>query len=442
MLPTPPPSPIFNGSSYPIDRVGIILDGWLELTGVLGVGAYGVVYTAIDINTNIPYAVKALNRVGLDSRSRRFQLREIQLHHEASNHPNVVSLVKIMETDECTFVVLEYCPEGDLFSSITESGLYLGNDAMAKRAFLQVLDAVSHCHSIGIYHRDLKPENILVSDGGATVKLADFGLATREYITDDFGCGSTFYMSPGRSCFDAFGCLTANPRISECQQSPHYSSCYASGPNDIWSLGIILVNLTCGRNPWKRACHEDSTYRAYARNPRFLSTILPISEELDAILGRIFERDPRKRIGIRELRDLILGCQAFTTRPPVTGLSTPPPEKQYVPQDTYVSPPASPISYPVSSNHSASSNSSLSDSSSDMSASSSWSSVSSHSSYRYAKGSQVPSFSLHQDGPQQPTYTPPMITQGPFLNSCSPYPCRPIIQQQQHPLMAQVPVVC
>lgn len=162
-------------------------------------GAYGVVYTAFDVHTNVPYAVKALNKNGLDSRQRSFQKREIQLHHEASHHPNVVSLVKIMDSEDCTFVVLEFCPEGDLFSSITEKGNYLGNDIMAKHAFLQILDAVEFCHSIGIYHRDLKPENILVFDGGLTVKLADFGLATREYITNDFGCGSTFYMSPGRS---------------------------------------------------------------------------------------------------------------------------------------------------------------------------------------------------------------------------------------------------
>ena len=199
MLPTPPPSPRLNGSFSPEERLGHVLANRLELTGILGVGAYGTVYTAIDVNTNVPYAVKALNKIGLDSRQRAFQQREIQLHHEASHHPNVVSLVQIMDSPECTFVVLEFCPEGDLFSSITEKGHYMGNDLMARHAFLQILDAVDFCHSIGIYHRDLKPENVLVSEGGLTVKLADFGLATRDYLTDDFGCGSTFYMSPGIS---------------------------------------------------------------------------------------------------------------------------------------------------------------------------------------------------------------------------------------------------
>ena len=197
MLPTPPHSPTLSGICRPEARLGLILADQLKLTGILGVGAYGVVYTAIDIHTHIPYAVKALNKIGLDPRQRKFQEREIQLHYAASHHPNVVSLVTILDSYDCTFVVLEYCPEGDLFSSITESGLYLGNELLAKRAFLQILDAVSFCHSIGIYHRDLKPENVLVTDGGMNIKLADFGLATRDFVTTDFGCGSTFYMSPG-----------------------------------------------------------------------------------------------------------------------------------------------------------------------------------------------------------------------------------------------------
>lgn len=198
MLPTPPPSPPLLRCCTPEERLGLLLANRLELTSILGVGAYGVVYTAIDIHTHIPYAVKALNKIGLDPRQRKFQQREIKLHHLASQHPNVVSLVRIMDSVDCTFVVIEFCPEGDLFSNITERGLFVGNDPLAKRAFLQILDAVDYCHSIGIYHRDLKPENILVTDGGMTVKLADFGLATTDYLTSDFGCGSTFYMSPGR----------------------------------------------------------------------------------------------------------------------------------------------------------------------------------------------------------------------------------------------------
>lgn len=200
MLPTPPPSPTLNGFCSPQERLGQVLAGWLQLTGVLGVGAYGVVYTAVDIHTNTPYAVKALNKLGLEPRQQKFQQREIQLHHRASAHPNVVSLVKILDSHDCTYVVIEYCPEGDLFTNITERGKFTGNDALAKRAFLQILDAVEYCHSIGIYHRDLKPENVLVTDQGMTCKLADFGLATADHITSDFGCGSTFYMSPGNFC--------------------------------------------------------------------------------------------------------------------------------------------------------------------------------------------------------------------------------------------------
>jgi serine/threonine protein kinase len=295
----PPPSSPVSFCEAPEDRLGLLLANRLELTSILGVGAYGVVYTAIDIHTHIPYAVKALNKTGLDPRQLKFQQREIKLHHLASRHPNVVSLVRIMDSLECTFVVIEFCPEGDLFSNITERGHYVGNDPLAKRAFLQILDAVQYCHSIGIYHRDLKPENILVTNQGMTVKLADFGLATTDYYTSDFGCGSTFYMSP------------------ECQQSnPRPYTFYASGPNDVWSLGVILVNLCCGRNPWKRASTEDSTFRAFLKDSQFLRSILPLSPELNSILRRIFECDPLKRITLPELRRLIVECPSFTVTYP------------------------------------------------------------------------------------------------------------------------------
>ncbi|TKA71759.1 hypothetical protein B0A55_08585 [Friedmanniomyces simplex] len=322
MLSTPPDSPTFSGICSPDPRLGQTLAGQIQLTGVLGVGAYGTVYKARDLQSNVEYAVKALNKFGLDPRQKQFQDREIKLHYQASQHSNVVSMVRILDSPDCTYVVLEYCPEGDLFAKITEERHYVGDDYKAKCVFLQLLDAVRHCHSNGIYHRDLKPENVLVKDNGWTVKLADFGLATQDRVTADFGCGSTFYMSP------------------ECQQSntrPH--ACYASAPNDIWSLGVILVNLTCGRNPWKRAAMDDSTFKAFRRDRNFLQTILPISDELNFILQRIFEVDPWRRVSMTELRDLIVCCSSFTRASTGPGVPPTPPyspvqEAMEVPLDT------------------------------------------------------------------------------------------------------------
>ncbi|OAR02538.1 hypothetical protein LLEC1_02441 [Akanthomyces lecanii] len=312
--PTPPASPTYDKYQFqpqpqsqyarhlqpmrcvplaPEQRLGRLLEGKLQLTDILGTGAYGVVYSAIDIKTGIRYAVKCLSKYNADGtplerRQVAYQQREINLHYRASAHSNVVSIHKIMNDVDCIYVVLEYCPEGDLFLNITERGHYVGNDVLAKQAFLQILDAVEHCHKLGIYHRDLKPENILVTDQGETVKLADFGLATAEDRSEDYGCGSTFYMSP------------------ECLEPTTRKPYYMCAPNDVWSLGVILVNLTCGRNPWKQASVQDSTYRAYVRSPGFLKTILPLTDELNDILGRIFHPNPELRITMAELRSRIL----------------------------------------------------------------------------------------------------------------------------------------
>ena len=98
------------------------------------------------------------------------------------------------------------------------------------------------------------------------------------------------------------------------------------------------MNLTCGRNPWKRASVEDATFRAYLKDPHFLSSILPLSSELDSILRRIFECDPARRVTISELRQLILRCPRFTTRqtlPP-----TPPCEMDFAQEVVYQALPA------------------------------------------------------------------------------------------------------
>ncbi|WVQ75460.1 hypothetical protein IAR50_005085 [Cryptococcus sp. DSM 104548] len=278
------------------DLVGHSIDnGRLRFIAVLGVGAYGVVYLAFDEFTHEYLAVKCLLRAGLDERQRHFQRREIALHQLASGHPNIVTLHRVIEEGDFVFVLMDFCDEGDLFGMITEKQRYLGNDALIKNVFLQIISAVQYCHSMGIYHRDLKPENILCLHGGEKVCLADFGLATSEKMSTDFGCGSTFYLSP------------------ECQGGLFERlESYSTETTDIWSLGVILVNLTCGRNPWRQACPADETFRAYVHNHDFLRTILPISVETNTILKGLFALEPEDRISLRELKKMVMNVEKFT----------------------------------------------------------------------------------------------------------------------------------
>ena len=82
--------------------------------------------------------------------------------------------------------------------------------------------------------------------------------------------------------------------------------------NDIWSLGIILLNLATGRNPWKSATSDDATYQAYLKDPdNFLMSVLPISEELNDILVQILEIDWTARISLIDLRAAVEGVSTF-----------------------------------------------------------------------------------------------------------------------------------
>lgn len=77
--------------------------------------------------------MKCLNNVGLDTRQRHFQRRELSLHRLASSHPSIVSLHRIIETPTIVYVILEFLPDGDLFGMITESQRYIGNDALISK---------------------------------------------------------------------------------------------------------------------------------------------------------------------------------------------------------------------------------------------------------------------------------------------------------------------
>ncbi|KAN0084347.1 Protein kinase-like domain containing protein [Tylopilus felleus] len=286
-----------SANSPPPPALGTLIDNdTLELVEVLGVGGYGVVYRAVDpLARN--YAVKCLisSHAHSGSRQRQLHMREIALHRLASAHPNVVTLHRVVEEHSYTYLVMDYASDGDLFSQILHHCRYLGQDHLIKHIFLQLLDAVEYCHSLGIYHRDLKPENVLCFDSGLRVAITDFGLATTDRFSEEFRTGSIYHMSP------------------ECQGGEFApTGSYSPLFNDIWSLAIILLNLATGRNPWKSASSSDPTFQAYLQDPlNFLPTVLPISAEVNNVLRRMLEVDWRRRITLSEVRAAIQQIDHF-----------------------------------------------------------------------------------------------------------------------------------
>ncbi|KAI0795440.1 kinase-like domain-containing protein [Abortiporus biennis] len=283
------------------DFTGRIIDnGRYQLVDVLGEGAYGVVYRAVDLkplgsssSTPSQYAVKILFKAAPGTREGQAQAREIITHKIASDHPNVLTLHDVLEDDWFIYLVLDYCPGGDLFTAVVERLTYARNDYLVKKVFIQILDAVDSCHRKGIFHRDLKPDNIFVNEDASEVFIGDFGLATDEVTSRNFCCGSSFYMSP------------------ECIGEEFNFKHFNTQMSDIWSLGVILVNLIAGRNPWRYATTNDEHFLSFMTDPQYLLHLLPISRAANDILRSIFAFSPPARISIPELREAIIAIDTF-----------------------------------------------------------------------------------------------------------------------------------
>ncbi|OAX77801.1 serine/threonine protein kinase [Emergomyces africanus] len=204
---------------------------------------------------------------------------------------NIVNLLHSFETDSHVFLVLEYCSMGDLYEAIRNNRGPLETEHV-RALMLQLVSAVEYMHSKGLYHRDIKPENIFLTHDGS-MKLGDFGLATRSPWSYEACVGSDRYMAP--------------------EQYEPTPSGYSTKQADIWSVGICLLNILFAKNPFVTPTESDIFFADYTRDRQSLFDIFHnMSQDTFEILSNAMALDPDKR-SLAGVRESILRAVCFTT---------------------------------------------------------------------------------------------------------------------------------
>ncbi|KAJ3141500.1 hypothetical protein HDU90_005837 [Geranomyces variabilis] len=250
-------------------------------------GSFAIVYEGVSTRSkdnNETFAVKVLFKQNLTPELLAVQKREAQLMADLGAHANIVALLETYETDDCFYLVMEMM-ETDLFDLIERSEVAFES---IPAVFDAICAAVAFAHEKGVYHRDLKPENVLVSADLRTVKLTDFGLATTDKVSSEIGIGSVRYMDP--QCFGE-------------QQE------YDCAKNDAWALGVILLNLLTGQNPWIEPSKlTDRYYADFAESGvESFRRRYGFSDEMLAVLHKCFI----DRVGVAQLRELVASVEFF-----------------------------------------------------------------------------------------------------------------------------------
>ncbi|XP_063692248.1 MAP/microtubule affinity-regulating kinase 3-like isoform X32 [Bolinopsis microptera] len=200
--------------------------GKYKLLKTIGKGNFAKVKLARHLPTGREVAVKVIDKTQMNQTSIQKLNREMKIMKRL-NHPNIVRLYEVIETEKTLYLVMEYASGGEVFDYLVAHGRMKEKEARQK--FRQIVSAVQYCHQKGIIHRDLKAENLLL-DAEMNMKLADFGFSnefTAGTKLDTF-CGSPPYAAP------------------ELFQGKKYD-----GPEvDVWSLGVILYTLVSGSLPF------------------------------------------------------------------------------------------------------------------------------------------------------------------------------------------------
>ncbi|XP_053211324.1 MAP/microtubule affinity-regulating kinase 3-like isoform X2 [Panonychus citri] len=245
--------------------------GRFRLLKTIGKGNFAKVKLARHLPTGIEVAIKIIDKTLLNPSSLQKLFREVRIM-KMLDHPNIVKLFQVIETEKTLYLIMEYASGGEVFDYLVAHGRMKEKEARAK--FRQIVSAVQYCHQKRIIHRDLKAENLLL-DSQMNIKIADFGFSN-EFSPGqklDTFCGSPPYAAP------------------ELFQGKKYD-----GPEvDVWSLGVILYTLVSGSLPFDGANLKElreRVLRGKYRIPFYMST------DCENLLKKFLVLNPAKRASL------------------------------------------------------------------------------------------------------------------------------------------------
>jgi serine/threonine-protein kinase len=277
------------GAPQPAVAPGTLLAGRYEIQGLLGAGALGRVYRALDRSLNEIVAVKVLHPETTRSTeiTQRFR-NEIKLARRV-RHVNVCAIHEYGEEGPLQYVAMELVDGADLQRNLREKGPL--PPAELFEVALQVVRGLAAIHDAGVIHRDLKTSNI-VRDRAGAVRLLDFGIAKRRTPTGTLALtgiervvGTPEYMSPEQIRGDDL-----DPR------------------SDIYSFGVVLFELSTGTLPFEGKTPLDTMLRQVSEPPPLYGDrAARIPAALIPVLRRVLAKDPGSRPGsARELEAELL----------------------------------------------------------------------------------------------------------------------------------------
>lgn len=275
--------------------------GRYQIIKELGKGSMGVVYQAHDPNLDIQVALKVLrpDRVVSEAFVKRFLAEAKALGR--LDHPNIVRVYNVDEAEGTVYIAMEFI-EGESLTDVMQGKRFSPEEIAEIGA--TVAETLDYAHQKGIVHRDVKPSNILIRPDGR-LKITDFGIAR---IEDPTGhqqtqageiLGTPAYMSPEQ--------VESHP---------------VDGRSDLFSLGIILYELSAGARPFKGESLAGIFNSIIKETPRQIQELTPsIPRELSQVIMKCLQKSPAERFATGRalaaaLKDCVVKKEAVTAATP------------------------------------------------------------------------------------------------------------------------------